>query len=185
MTRHLAATLLAFSLVACGGADDAVEAEPAAEATAAIGDQQARAVLLNAAGEEIGTATARQAEGGIALSIAVEGLSPGEHGAHIHDTAACEPDFMAAGPHWAPFDAALGLGDDDPANDSDNATVTVGEDGAGMLEYTLATQESFETMMSGDGASFMIHQREADPAMETAPGNDDRIACGVFEVAEG
>lgn len=114
------------------------------------------------------------------MSVALEGLAPGSYGAHIHDVGSCTPDLMAAGPHWAPFDAALNLADEDEANDSDYAKIAVGEDGKGSVTYILDDGVSLDAIMAGDGSSFMIHNPAEGSDIEPAESNGDRIACGVF-----
>jgi Cu-Zn family superoxide dismutase len=142
--------------------------------------QQASATLYDADGNEVGVAIAMESEEGVSMNIMADGVLPGSHGAHIHETGTCEPDFMASGEHWGPFDAALGLADDDPSNDSENAVIEVGEDGTGELAYDLGGEVSFAGILDGDGSAFVLHQRNVEPTADTPSGEGDRIACGVF-----
>src|SRR3546814_17769255 len=44
------------------------------------------------------------------LTLQVQGLPPGQHGAHVHMTGKCDaPKFESAGGHWNPADAQHGL----------------------------------------------------------------------------
>lgn len=176
------AAILTLTLAACGSPETReVPDEGTATDTAAMDEPtQASATLMSADGKEVGTVTATTVPEGVAMSIRLDLPGSGPHGAHIHEVGTCEPDFMASGEHWAPFDAELSLANDDEADDSENAMVEVGEDGTGMLEYTLAGGITLVRILEGDGSSFMIHQRADDPQMEAAEGNGDRIACGVL-----
>ncbi len=182
-TTFLTATIATFALAACGApeSEDTASDDMAADDAMMVEADSAATMLMDAEGNEVGRVIAERAGEGVALTIMVEGLAPGAHGAHVHDTGSCEPDFMAAGPHWGPFDAELNLADEDDSNDSENAMIMVGEDGTGSLEYTLDGEVTFDAMLEGDGSAFVIHQRSEDPMMETPSGNGDRIACGVFQ----
>ena len=86
--------------------------------------------LIDLDGEEIGRATFSMTPPGIVIVRAeASGLEDGEHGFHIHETGACDPDdgFASAGGHY--------VGEDDPmhgpgveggphAGDLPNAIVT-------------------------------------------------------------
>ncbi|MCP9221696.1 superoxide dismutase family protein [Erythrobacter sp. LQ02-29] len=192
MTAAILSLTLPLGLAACGASQDApdtaAEQTPAATETMAQtaptdGPTQASATLATADGKDVGTVTAMQTPDGVRMMIRVTGMTPGAHGAHIHDVGTCTPDFMASGPHWAPFDTAMGLGNESEADDSKDAKITVGQDGTGTLEYTLAAPITLAGIMEGDGSSFMIHQRSDAPKMDAANGNGDRIACGVFAAA--
>lgn len=83
-------------------------------AVAALGDAnviKARAVIIGAPGSGIsGTVEFTQAPAdadfpvpGVWVVAKVEGLAPGLHGFHIHETGVCEPpSFTAAGGHYDP-----------------------------------------------------------------------------------
>lgn len=183
----MTAAVLALSLAACDSpetrdvpAGDAAADGAATDSAPTAAPDSASATLMTADGMQVGTVTARSVAEGVAMRIELDLPGSGPHGAHVHDVGTCEPDFMASGPHWAPFDNELNLANDDEDDDSENAMVEVGEDGSGVLEYTLAGGITLAQMLDGDGSSFMIHQRADDPQMEAAEGNGDRIACGVF-----
>lgn len=191
INRHLiTASILAAALGACNAPesedtmpDDATgDTIPSAttDTGAMDGPQQASAMLYDADGEEVGRVIAMQTDEGVSMNIMAGGLLSGMHGAHIHETGSCEPDFMAAGDHWDPFDAELNLANDVASDDSENAAIAVRDDGTGELAYTLAGEVTLAGMLEGDGSAFVVHQRPKDPAMTTPSGEGDRVACGVF-----
>ncbi|MAW99378.1 MAG: hypothetical protein CMN72_06925 [Sphingomonas sp.] len=195
--KMISAAVLTMSLAACNSpetqtaATDNMAAADNMTATdtmmtgnsATAQPTEAMATLQTADGKDVGTVTAMQLPDGVKMTIKVNGLPAGPHGAHIHDVGTCTPNFMASGPHWAPFDKAMGLGNESTADDSKNAMIEVGQDGNGTLEYTLSDGVTLAGMMEGDGSSFMIHERKDNPGMKAADGNGDRIACGVFKAA--
>ena len=79
-------------VVACGSNEsDSVELGAAASAE-----------LKGPEGEAMGVVMLTQGRRGVLVSANLRGLTPGYHGFHIHETGACEPDFSAAGDHFAP-----------------------------------------------------------------------------------
>ena len=88
----LGAILLLAALAGCGSTDP----EPASVGATA------RAEMSGPNGEAMGSVTLTQARWGVLVSADLSGLAPGGHGFHIHETGRCEPDFSAAGDHFAP-----------------------------------------------------------------------------------
>src|SRR5687767_9284028 len=85
------------SLFAAGcGSDQAPAAAPGEEAASgaesADSDDELTARLLDPAGTEVGTVSFEEADGGLEVSVEVDGLPPGFHGFHVHAVGACEPD---------------------------------------------------------------------------------------------
>src|SRR5262245_54603787 len=61
----------------------------------------AEAMLMDAAGKQVGTAMLTDEGGKLKLHVEVEGLTEGVHGIHIHEVGKCEgPDFKSAGAHF-------------------------------------------------------------------------------------
>src|SRR5688572_13954336 len=76
----------------------------ALDRTAGAVEDSAFAIMMNSAGERIGTATlVESAAGDVRVTIEVTGLSPGEHGFHVHAVGLCDPSaFLTAGGHFNP-----------------------------------------------------------------------------------
>lgn len=144
---------------------------------------RATATLQTAEGRQVGTATAMPGEGGIRVSLQVEGLPPGPHGVHVHTVGRCDaPDFQSAEGHWNPTDQSHGLEDPDGQHAGDMPNLTVGEDGRGTLDYTLQGG-TFEAMLEGDGSAFIVHAGRDDQRTDPAGDSGPRLACGVFTPA--
>jgi superoxide dismutase, Cu-Zn family len=187
MRNGLAGLVLALTLTSCG------EQQPANQSNSAVADggnasatgadaaqQRAVATLQTAQGSAAGSATASVADGGIRLALNVEGLPPGEHGAHVHMTGRCDaPNFESAGGHWNPTEAPHGLEEPPGQHAGDMPNLTVGSDGRGSLEYTLQGG-SFDGLLDGDGSTMMIHADADDQRTDPSGNSGGRIACGVF-----
>lgn len=103
------AAILAGSVAMGGLVAIAQEAtpEPAMQSSSEV-------AIENPDGEQIGSAMFVEANGGVSISVEVEGLEPGDHGIHIHETGICDPagdePFSSAGDHFNPTDAIHGPG---------------------------------------------------------------------------
>src|SRR5690606_15555502 len=124
-----------------------------------------------------------------------EAIKPGVHAVHFHEKAACDCEgFKCAGGHFDPGPA----GNTDPdANHGYHAgdlpSITIGEDGKGVLEAitTRVTLSDGPVSLLGkesasDGTSIMIHANP-DPHTpgESGSGHSGgpRLACGTIEAA--
>lgn len=174
-------------LAACQDQDtttEVVQDEPPAvvETEAA---QVATATLLTAEGEPAGTVTATASPAGLVISLDAVGISPGQHGVHVHTTGSCEgPTFQSAGGHWNPTDRMHGLDSEQGAHAGDMPNLIVDADGTGALEYTLGGG-TFAELLDADGAAFIIHAEADDQMTDPSGESGDRIACGVFSEGAG
>lgn len=127
------------------------------------------------------------------IHVEVSGLSPGVHAVHFHEKAACDCEgFKCAGGHFDPGPS----GNTDPdANHGYHAgdlpSITIGEDGSGILEAitTRVTLSDGPVSLLGkdsapEGTSIMIHGNP-DPFTpgESGSGHSGgpRLACGTIE----
>src|SRR2546423_1126479 len=101
--------------------------------------QSARAVLKDAQGKVVGTATLNEVPGGVRIAAQVRGLKPGMHGFHIHAVGKCEPPaFTSAGAHFNPYGKNHGHKNPEGAHAGDLPNLTVGPDGTGSIDATAA-----------------------------------------------
>lgn len=173
MYRRLLAPLPLLALAACAPSSSGV-----AVATAA--PQVASAVLRDASGVEKGTVTATAVTTGLRIDLAVNGVSPGPHGVHVHTTGACTPTFAAAGGHWNPGGHVHGLLAEAGQHAGDMPNVEVGADGRGTLSYMLGGGATFAGLLDADGSAFVVHAGPDDQLTDPSGNSGDRIACGVF-----
>jgi Cu-Zn family superoxide dismutase len=149
----------------------------------AVGERAA-APLRNAEGQVLGMAIFTQEAQGVRVSVTVKGLSPGEHGIHIHSVGKCEPpDFLSAGPHFNPTNKKHGLTNPEGPHAGDLPNLVVGEDGSAVYEHitdrvTLTPGEL--SLFDEDGSSLVIHAGPDDQMTDPAGNSGARVLCGVI-----
>jgi Cu-Zn family superoxide dismutase len=164
----LAAALLPLATAA--NAAPPVEAEPV----------RAIAILRDAAGKQVGTATLAQDESGVRIAIGVKGLPPGRHGFHLHAAGRCEgPDFASAGPHFNPGKKAHGAPGSAEAHAGDLPELVADAEGVAMVGFivrgvSLAPGPS--SLLGGTGTSLVLTTGPEDGQAEPRGA---RLVCGV------
>jgi Cu/Zn superoxide dismutase/glucose/arabinose dehydrogenase/mono/diheme cytochrome c family protein len=147
----------------------------------------ATAELRDREGNTVGNATLTPADGGgVSIQVTLEGFnaaSVGEHGIHIHQAGACEPDFQAAGSHFNPTDAQHGLLNRDGPHAGDLPNISVQQ--GGNAEYNVTTRlvtlgEGNNSLLDQDGSALVIHANPDDYATDPSGNSGDHIACGVI-----
>ena len=138
--------------------------------------------IVNAAGATIGKAVLSAAEGGVRVEAEVSGLTPGEHGFHLHEKAFANNDFKTAGGHYNPEGKKHGLHNPEGHHAGDFENLVVGEDGKGSASF-VAEGLSLDKGAANSiwGKSFIIHAGPDDYATDPAGNSGDRIAGGNIE----
>ena len=146
--------------------------------------QKAKANLLNAKGEPVGTATLTEKSNGVQLDLKASNLPPGIHGFHIHAVGICEaPDFKSAGPHFNPEGKQHGW--DNPLGHhlGDLQNLNVGSDGkvsVRVLVPGVTLGEGPNSLFHEGGTSLIIHEKADDGKTDPAGNAGARIVCGVI-----
>jgi len=159
-----------------------------AAAGAAQASERAEAKLMDLDGKQIGTVTFHALpSGGIWLIATAEGIAPGVHAFHIHETGVCEAGtgFKSAGGHYAPRGHAHGVLDAEGPHAGDFPNVHVQSDGVMAVEYfstelTLTPGET-GTLFDSDGSAVVMHDGADDYISQPAGAAGSRILCGVIE----
>lgn len=138
----------------------------------------ATGVFRDGSGAEHGTVAFRQHEDMLHATLAVTGLAPGMHGAHVHAAGQCEgPDFKSAGGHWNPDSKQHGHANPMGAHRGDLPQVSVAADGTGKAEF--AVQGTLADMIDQDGASLVIHAAPDDDMTDPSGNSGARLLCAV------
>ena len=140
--------------------------------------------LSDAKGASIGTATLSPDPSGVKITLAVSGLSPGEHAIHVHQTAQCDaPAFTTAGGHFNPEQKRHGLNNPDGphAGDMPNFTVdATGRSTATIVAPGITLSDGPHSVFTGGGTALVIHEKADDMRSDPAGNAGARIACGVI-----
>ena len=195
--RGAALVVALLALAACGG-DDTPDTTPAdtlpdslaVEATGGMGDEVSVAIEPLGDSGVSGTVTFRPTDGGVQVTYAVDGLTPGLHGFHVHANGDCGagPDGApggAAGGHFAPMDDAHGA-PDDPAPQrhvGDFGNIEAGTDGraAGTFVDPLASLGADERSIVG--RAVVVHAEADDLTSQPSGAAGARVGCGVVRLA--
>lgn len=130
-------------------------------------------------GQTVGTITASDSRYGLLLTPQLRGLTPGQHGFHVHENPSCADNGMAAGGHLDPHKTGKHLG---PYNNAghlgDLPALFVNKDGT-ATQQVLAPRLRVSDL---EGHSLMIHDggdNYADTPQKLG-GGGPRMVCGVI-----
>ncbi len=143
----------------------------------------ATATLRDAQGKVVGTVTFTTGDGGTRIAVAVAGISPGQHGFHVHAVGKCEgPDFKSAGGHFNPAGKEHGIENPKGFHAGDVPNLVVGPDGTGKGDF-LARGASLDpgpgSLFPDGGTAVVLHAAPDDMRSDPAGNAGARIACGV------
>lgn len=161
---------------------------------AASASPDAEAVLMSADGNKAGTATLEKTEAGVVLTVAVEGLTPGEHALHVHETGSCDVSdgFKSAGGHFNPSGSGHGMADAnvDGVHAGDMVNLVVDEKGRATARRVLpdvsldeGADAGSRSLLRDGGTAVVIHSGPDDYHSDPAGDAGSRIACGVIKPA--
>jgi Cu-Zn family superoxide dismutase len=131
-----------------------------------------------------GTATFTDSPEGLHVVIQVAGVSPGQHGFHIHQYGRCEDDGKAAGGHYNPEGVKHGFLPTDgftQAHAGDFGNIEIRGDGVGTLELTIPGLRVSGGSHTVGGRSVVLHEQIDDFGQPTGNAGG-RIGCGVIAV---
>lgn len=156
-----------------------------------IGGPRASASLVDPSGKTVGTAIFSREGNGARVKVSVSGLTPGQHGMHIHVNPSCTNStdasgnnvvFGGAGGHFDPagagkhgspeLDNSLGHGGDIPM-------ITAAADGTATADF-FTTKVSLSGANSVIGRSIVIHAAPDDYKTDPAGNSGARQMCGVI-----
>ncbi len=147
--------LTSLALLAIG-AGALIAGTRATTATTQGGSDEAVAVMMNEAGEQLGTVGFATEGAFVRVRADVTGLTPGFHGFHIHSIGNCDAAtaFMSAGAHLNP----MGVNHADHAGDMPSLYVN----GDGSASYRIQTDRFTIADLLADGGRAVIIHAEPD-----------------------
>lgn len=146
-------------------------------------EQVGSASLTLANGIPAGTARLVANGDTLSVAVAVTGLTPGEHGFHLHETGRCDrPDFASAGSHLNPYGKGHGLEDADGSHMGDlpNLTVSSSRSATKTVRLRGTRAELTDALFDTDGTAIVIHADPDDGTSEPSGNAGSRVACGVL-----
>ncbi len=122
---------------------------------------------------------------GIELEITLDGLEPGVHAMHLHETGECKgPDFKSAGGHFNPTSVSHGQVENGP-HAGDMMNIEINTDGTGKFviinpNVSLHGKGGLPSLRDSDGTSLIIHAKADDYTSQPSGAAGPRIACTVI-----
>lgn len=155
-----------------------------AESSAAGATAKAVAELAPTEGNEVkGTVNFTQGMEGVSVTGKITGLTPGEHGFHVHAKGDCSaPDGTSAGGHFNPSDSQHGAPTDLQHHEGDMGNITADADGVANID------ENFDFLQLGDGPesilgkALIVHGGSDDLTSQPSGAAGPRVACAVIKV---
>lgn len=177
----LAGACLSLIVAGCGprdgGAVDGGTEGPAGAPIAAVAELQAKSQS-----SVRGTVRFVQDLNGVRVLADVTGLTPGEHGIHVHEHGDCSAvDGASAGGHFNPTGEPHAGRDAAQRHVGDLGNLVAGADGRGQLNY-VDTRIALHGPNSIIGRSVVVHADRDDGTTQPSGASGDRIACGEIRV---
>ncbi|MGB3786414.1 MAG: superoxide dismutase [Cu-Zn] SodC [Phormidesmis sp.] len=176
--------ILLVTVSACSTSPDS---DPSPQADAASVSVVMNLTDETGIGEEVGTVALADSEYGLLITPSLTGLSPGAHGFHIHENAACGPEEkegkvvpgLAAGGHYDPAATGSHEGPYADGHLGDLPPLYVDAEGNANTP-TLAPRLSVSDVSD---RALMIHMDGDNFSDEPAAlgGGGARLACGVIQ----
>jgi Cu-Zn family superoxide dismutase len=139
----------------------------------------------NGVGAEIGTLSFRDTRKGLHIQAALHGLTPGDHGMHIHEKGDCGAGMkdgkpaagVAAGGHFDPNATGKHMGPDGDGHRGDLPVLHVDQKGDATGELWVLRLGTSDVR----GHAIVIHEGGDNYSDQPKPlgGGGARIACGV------
>jgi Cu-Zn family superoxide dismutase len=147
--------------------------------------KKAQAELAPASKSKVkGTATFVESDGGVEVTINVEGLKPGDHGWHVHAKGDCSaPDASSAGDHFNPGEHKHGGPEMAEHHAGDFGNLTAGKDGKATKTFTMKGVTLGEGETSLVGKALIVHDKKDDLKTQPSGNSGPRVACGVIQAS--
>jgi superoxide dismutase, Cu-Zn family len=130
-----------------------------------------------------GTVTFSKTETGVKVVADIKGLTPGNHGFHIHQFGDCSsPNADSAGGHYNPTGKMHGAPENPERHAGDLGNLMADGNGRAYLERT-DTTISLSGPNSVIGRSVIVHESSDDMTTQPTGNAGGRVACGLIGIA--
>jgi len=163
-----------------GASSETVAAAPAAASLSA------QAVIEPTEGNDVrGTVRFVQEGAKVRVIADLTGLTPGEHGIHVHEHGDCSaPDGSSAGGHFNPTNQPHAGPDADARHVGDMGNIVADSAGKAHLDYV-----DSKIALSGPNSvvdrSVIVHSGRDDLTSQPSGDSGKRVACGVIKLEGG
>jgi Cu-Zn family superoxide dismutase len=130
-----------------------------------------------------GTVTFTKTSHGIHVQGEITGLTPGEHGFHVHEYGVWNEDGMATGGHFNPTGAPHASHDSTQRHVGDMGNIKADEDGKATVDLD-DTEMSFEGPNSILGRGLVVHEKADDLKTQPSGNAGGRLAVAIIGVAK-
>ena len=122
-------------------------------------------------------------EGGkVRVTAEITGLTPGEHGFHVHESGDCSaPDASSAGGHFNPTKQPHAARDAEARHIGDLGNLTADGNGRAQLDY-VDPQLALSGPNSIIGRAVIVHAGRDDLKSQPSGDAGGRVACGTIEL---
>lgn len=137
-------------------------------------------------GRILGEVMLRDSDKGLELRVKLSGLTPGEHGIHIHENVSCEPREKegkmeaagSTGPHYDPKGTGIHAGPHGAGHRGDLPQILAAVDGSSESVITASNVKLSEIL----NRAIVIHAGSDNYADAPNPlgGGGARVACGII-----
>lgn len=131
-----------------------------------------------------GVVTFEQQKDGLHITAQLSGLTPGNHGFHIHEFGNCAcPDAVCAGDHYNPTSKPHGSQQDKNRHVGDLGNIIADSEGNGTYE-TIDHHVTLNGPYSIIGRAVIVHADEDDFTTQPTGNSGARIGAGVIGIAK-
>lgn len=155
---------------------------PSAEAPATTPRTLEVPIMAKSGSKLSGKAVLTEVPGGVKVSISLANVTPGDHGAHVHEKGDCSAaDGSSAGGHFNPAGNPHALPTKTPRHLGDLGNITVGPDGTGTHEIVAPGANLKDSdPNSFFGRAIIIHAKKDDGGQPSGNAGG-RIGCAEIK----
>jgi Cu-Zn family superoxide dismutase len=175
-------SLITLVLLLLGGLAAKAQTPEAKSSTSS----KAVAVLHPTADNKVsGTVTFTEVADGVQVRAEIMGLTPGDHGFHVHEFGDCSAaDASSAGAHFNPTHQPHAGPDAPQRHVGDMGNIKADASGKASLEYVDHQISLTNDERSAIGRSVVVHAKADDLKSQPSGDSGARVACGVIGLAK-